>query len=152
MPAFTFVSARMTAAHRAASGVPQMGETAMAYPELPGTGADRCGGTAYQRPTPLGPRQIRAARFGLTRIGRRGLDPDEVRRFLGRVAGDFARLQAEVDRLRHESARMRSALRDWQSRYGNQGRFPHTGTSASPRVPGRVDAVPDPGPTPERGR
>ncbi len=65
-------------------------------------------------------RGIRAARFGRVRFGKRGLDPDEVRQFLTRVALEVANLQAELDRVRQEAGRIRTALREWQTRYGNQ--------------------------------
>ncbi len=93
----------------------------MPAPEVPGEPmGERCGGPVYPRPSLLGPRQIRGARFGRTRFGRRGLDPDQVRRFLARVAEEVAVLQAEVDRVRQESGRLRAVLREWQTRYGNQ--------------------------------
>ena len=47
---------------------------------------------------------------------RRGLDPAEVAAFLDRVAGDLAAAYAEVARSREETARIKSALREWQSR------------------------------------
>ncbi|MBO4206530.1 DivIVA domain-containing protein [Micromonospora echinofusca] len=81
-----------------------------------GEARERCGGTVYSRREALGPRQIRNAGFSWARWGRRGLDPAEVRRFLNRVAAEVADLQAEVVRVRQESARIREAMRRWQSR------------------------------------
>ncbi|WP_245736623.1 DivIVA domain-containing protein [Micromonospora pattaloongensis] len=69
---------------------------------------------------PLGPRQIRSKRFGSTRLGRRGMDPGEVRDFLDRVAADMAALYAELARVRDENLRIKCALRDWQTRWGRQ--------------------------------
>lgn len=62
---------------------------------------------------PLRPWQVRNHTF-TTR--RRGLDPVEVAAFLDRVAGDLAAVEAEVARSRAETARIKDALREWQSR------------------------------------
>ncbi|MGX1617972.1 DivIVA domain-containing protein [Micromonospora chalcea] len=61
---------------------------------------------------PLRPWQVRGRRFATRR---RGLDPAEVAAFLDRVAGDLAAAYAEVARSREETARIKSALREWQS-------------------------------------
>ncbi|EWM66664.1 hypothetical protein MCBG_03797 [Micromonospora sp. M42] len=85
----------------------------------------RSGGTRA-RPTPRrAPRTAprRTFRSGPGRCGaaasRRaagGLDPAEVAAFLDRVAGDLAAAYAEVARSREETARIKGALREWQSR------------------------------------
>ncbi|OKI67884.1 DivIVA domain-containing protein [Micromonospora sp. CB01531] len=62
---------------------------------------------------PLRPWQVRSRTFATRR---RGLDPVEVAAFLDRVAGDLAAAQAEVVRSRAETARIKDALREWQSR------------------------------------
>ncbi|MEU2612366.1 DivIVA domain-containing protein [Micromonospora sp. NPDC007271] len=62
---------------------------------------------------PLRPWQVRSRTFD---IRRRGLDPFEVAAFLDRVAGDLAAAEAEVARSRAETARIKDALREWQSR------------------------------------
>ncbi|ATO15674.1 cell division protein DivIVA [Micromonospora sp. WMMA2032] len=62
---------------------------------------------------PLRPWQVRGRSF---RTRRRGLDPAEVAAFLDRVAGDLAAAYAEVARSRDETARIKGALREWQSR------------------------------------
>ncbi len=62
---------------------------------------------------PLRPWQVRGHRFPTCR---RGLDPAEVAAFLDRVAGDLAAAYAEVARSRDETARIKVALREWQSR------------------------------------
>lgn len=62
---------------------------------------------------PLRPWQVRSRTFATCR---RGLDPVEVATFLGRVADDLAAAQAEVAASRAETARIKDALREWQSR------------------------------------
>ncbi|GAB3806900.1 DivIVA domain-containing protein [Micromonospora zhanjiangensis] len=85
---------------------------------------ERCGGTVYraERSGRLGPRQIRGARFTARRFGRRGVDPDEVRRFLARVADEVGDLHTELSAARDEANRLRFALREWQAGfpYGNE--------------------------------
>ncbi|TDC72882.1 DivIVA domain-containing protein [Micromonospora sp. KC606] len=75
------------------------------------------GSSCYRSATyrPLRPWQVRERRFRRTRIGRRGLDPDEVARFLDQVAGDLASLYEALARSRQETDRIREALRRWQS-------------------------------------
>ncbi|MGI5145928.1 DivIVA domain-containing protein [Plantactinospora sp. CA-294935] len=68
---------------------------------------------------PLTAGQIRFQRFSGVR---RGLDPEEVRTFLYRVADEFAEVRAELARTRTENNRIRSALRDWQAHYRRAGR------------------------------
>ncbi|MFC8846618.1 MULTISPECIES: DivIVA domain-containing protein [unclassified Micromonospora] len=68
--------------------------------------------TAYP---PLCARQVRQQRFGRCR---RGLDPAEVDGYLRRIADELAALHAELSRTREENARIKGALRDWQSRFG----------------------------------
>ncbi|MCT2278804.1 DivIVA domain-containing protein [Micromonospora chalcea] len=76
---------------------------------------DSAPGGAYRSSSylPLRPWQVRGRSF-TTR--RRGLDPAEVAAFLDRVAGDLAAAYAEVARSRDETARIKGALREWQSR------------------------------------
>ena len=64
---------------------------------------------------PLHPAQVRARNFRLTRFGRRGLDPADVQRFLDRVALDLARAYDTAEQARHETHRIKDALRRWQS-------------------------------------
>ncbi|MEU7616270.1 DivIVA domain-containing protein [Micromonospora rifamycinica] len=64
---------------------------------------------------PLCPTQVRRQGFGRSR---NGLDPGEVDGFLHRVADELAALHAELARTREENARIKGALRDWQSRFG----------------------------------
>ncbi|WDZ85388.1 DivIVA domain-containing protein [Micromonospora cathayae] len=70
--------------------------------------------------TPLGPWQVRGRRFGLARWWRRGLDPDEVTDFLDRVADDLTTLYDLLHRSRQETARVKDALRRWQTEYTNE--------------------------------
>ncbi|WDZ86964.1 DivIVA domain-containing protein [Micromonospora cathayae] len=65
---------------------------------------------------PLRPTQVRGRSFGTTGFGRRGLDPGEVTDFLDRVAGDLAGLYAALEQAREENARIKDALRQWQTR------------------------------------
>ncbi|MFI6230105.1 DivIVA domain-containing protein [Micromonospora echinospora] len=64
---------------------------------------------------PLLPAQVRDRRFRRTRFGRRGLDPDDVRRFLDRVALELADAQEAAERAHRETVRIKDALRRWQS-------------------------------------
>ncbi|MFB9545353.1 DivIVA domain-containing protein [Micromonospora sagamiensis] len=64
---------------------------------------------------PLLPAQIRDRRFRRARLGRRGLDPDDVQRFLDRVALELADAQQAAERARQETTRIKDALRRWQS-------------------------------------
>jgi DivIVA domain-containing protein len=61
---------------------------------------------------PLRPWQVRNRLFTITR---HGLDPDEVDAFLDRVADDLAGVYAELARSREETARIKNALRQWQT-------------------------------------
>ncbi|WP_308291148.1 DivIVA domain-containing protein [Micromonospora sp. DH13] len=64
---------------------------------------------------PLCATQVRQQRFGRCRSG---LDPAEVDGYLRRIADELAALHAELARTREENARIKGALRDWQSRFG----------------------------------
>ncbi|MEH0845313.1 DivIVA domain-containing protein [Micromonospora sp. CPCC 205711] len=61
---------------------------------------------------PLLPWQVRERRF---RQARRGLDPAEVQAFLDRVAGDLDVAYRALRESRTETARIKDALRRWQS-------------------------------------
>lgn len=76
--------------------------------------------TCYRSATyrPLRPWQVRGWAF--TPRGRRGVDAIEVRNLLDRVADDLAAAYASVAASREEAARVKDALRQWQSR---QARF-----------------------------
>ncbi|MDG4785466.1 DivIVA domain-containing protein [Micromonospora sp. WMMD1102] len=65
---------------------------------------------------PLWPSQVRLRRFTPVGFGRRGVDPAEVSEFLDQVAGDLARAYAELASAREQNARIKDALRRWQSR------------------------------------
>nr|WP_225946697.1 DivIVA domain-containing protein [Plantactinospora soyae] len=64
---------------------------------------------------PLMPSQVRLRRFTPVGFGRRGIDPDEVTEFLDQVAADLARAYAELAGVREQNARIKDALRRWQS-------------------------------------
>ncbi|MFC6017550.1 DivIVA domain-containing protein [Plantactinospora solaniradicis] len=64
---------------------------------------------------PLMPSQVRLRRFTPVGFGRRGVDPDEVTEFLDQVAGDLARAYTELAGVREQNARIKTALRRWQS-------------------------------------
>ncbi|MGN9895019.1 DivIVA domain-containing protein [Micromonospora sp. L31] len=74
-------------------------------------------GTIYggTLPARLHPTLVRDRQFAAAGFGRRGLDPQEVRRFLHRVALELATLHHDVARLSDENVRIKRALRDWQS-------------------------------------
>ncbi|WP_412101352.1 DivIVA domain-containing protein [Micromonospora maris] len=65
--------------------------------------------------SPLRPWQVRGRQFQTTRRWRRGLDPGEVREFLDRVADDLASVYDALGVSRQETARIKDALRCWQS-------------------------------------
>ncbi|MGI5214637.1 DivIVA domain-containing protein [Plantactinospora sp. CA-290183] len=78
-----------------------------------GREVSRHAGTAYR---PLRPSQVRCWRFRRVGFGRRGVDPVEVADFLERVAADLARAYTDVASVREQNARIKDALRRWQSR------------------------------------
>ncbi|MEV5763891.1 DivIVA domain-containing protein [Micromonospora sp. NPDC052213] len=63
---------------------------------------------------PLTAGQIRDRRF---RSVRRGLDPVEVHAFLHRVAAELAATRRDLALTAEENARIKRALRSWQSRF-----------------------------------
>jgi DivIVA domain-containing protein len=70
---------------------------------------------------PLRPWQVRERRFRSTPLGRRGLDPREVREFLEQVAVDLAAVYDALDQSRWETERIKDALRRWQSEQARTG-------------------------------
>ncbi|MCW3838954.1 DivIVA domain-containing protein [Micromonospora yasonensis] len=75
------------------------------------------GSTCYRSAAyrPLRPWQVRERRFRSTPLGRRGLDPQDVREFLDRVAGDLAAVYDALAQSRRETDRIKGALGRWQS-------------------------------------
>lgn len=63
----------------------------------------------------LCPAQVRQTRFGWTRIGRRGLVEQQVYAFMRRVADELTARDLAEAALRDENARLKNALRTWQS-------------------------------------
>ncbi|MEU1687927.1 DivIVA domain-containing protein [Micromonospora sp. NPDC005707] len=76
-----------------------------------GSGATSDGSSTFSS---LLPWQVREHRFPPARLGRRGLDADEVYTYLDRVAGDMMALHAEITKHRQETLRIKTALRRWQ--------------------------------------
>ncbi|MEO3747473.1 DivIVA domain-containing protein [Plantactinospora sp. B5E13] len=75
-------------------------------------------GSGYYRSAaylPLRPWQVRDRRFRLARVGQRGFDQAEVRAFLAQLADDLAAAYEAVAHSRQETARIKDALRRWQS-------------------------------------
>ncbi|WDZ86419.1 hypothetical protein [Micromonospora cathayae] len=68
--------------------------------------------THDNRHPPLSPERIRERRFTLRR---RGADPAEITLFLARVADELAVAQTALTAVREENARIKHALRTWQS-------------------------------------
>ncbi|MGR6320056.1 DivIVA domain-containing protein [Micromonospora soli] len=68
------------------------------------------------------PWQVRERRFPPARLGRRGLNPDQVYAFLDRVAADMLALHAEITKQRQENLRIKAALRRWQSEHAERVR------------------------------
>lgn len=64
-----------------------------------------------RQPYRLLPAEIRRKRFSRTRIGRRGLDPVEVRAFLNRIADEMNALYEDLAVAQEHTARLRRALR-----------------------------------------
>ncbi|MGW0436601.1 DivIVA domain-containing protein [Micromonospora sp. NPDC003197] len=77
----------------------------------------RADGASYRSRfcVPLDPGDVRSRRFRRARLGRRGVDPDEVRAFLDRVALELAYAQESAQQARRDSQRIKDALRCWQS-------------------------------------
>lgn len=94
---------------------------------VPAGTSDRSGPVGRERTTDrrrtcrLLPWQVRERQFRWTRLGRRGLDPDEVQTFLERVAGDLAAVHDALRESRLETARIKEALRRWQSEQAQRG-------------------------------
>ncbi|WP_412102987.1 DivIVA domain-containing protein [Plantactinospora sp. KLBMP9567] len=65
---------------------------------------------------PLLPSQVRLRRFTPVGLTGRGVDPVEVTAFLDQVASDLARAYNELATVREQNARIKDALRRWQSR------------------------------------
>ncbi|MEV1143464.1 DivIVA domain-containing protein [Micromonospora sp. NPDC049799] len=64
----------------------------------------------------------RERRFPPTRLGRRGLNPNEVYAFLDRLAVDMAAVYDALARSRRETAVVKDALRRWRSEQAEGGR------------------------------
>ncbi|WP_243704721.1 DivIVA domain-containing protein [Micromonospora sp. KC723] len=72
---------------------------------------------ATRRLARLCPEQVRRMRFRRTRFGRRGLAEEHVYAFLRAVVDELIARDAVEASLRAENARLKGALRDWQSSF-----------------------------------
>jgi DivIVA domain-containing protein len=70
----------------------------------------------------LRPAQVRATRFGRTRVGRRGLAENQVYAFVRRMADELTARDVTEAGLRDENARLKQALREWQTRHSRAKR------------------------------
>jgi DivIVA domain-containing protein len=64
----------------------------------------------------LRPWQVRARCFATRR---NGLDPDEIRAFLHRVADELTVAQTALDAVLDENKRIKDTLREWQTAYAS---------------------------------
>jgi DivIVA domain-containing protein len=82
----------------------------------------RCGGWAAVRVTypRLASAAVRRMRFRPAAPWRRGVDADEVYAYLARIADEVDVLARDLAVARAEGDRVRAALRDWQTRYGQR--------------------------------
>jgi DivIVA domain-containing protein len=64
--------------------------------------------------------QVNNARFSMTSLTRRGYQPDEVHRFLERVADELASRDQREAALRTDAEKLKEALRSWQSQQNSQ--------------------------------
>ncbi|WP_255510016.1 DivIVA domain-containing protein [Micromonospora sp. AP08] len=72
------------------------------------------------RRQPLRPWQIRERCFN---VGRRGLDPVEIRTFLHQVADELTVAQTALRAVQEKNARIKNALRSWQSTQSANRRY-----------------------------
>jgi cell division septum initiation protein DivIVA len=70
--------------------------------------------------TRLTPERVRSATFPRAPLGRRGVDEEEIRRFLIRVAEDLAARDNAEANLRAENSRIKEHLVRWQSEQANR--------------------------------
>ncbi|THV21740.1 DivIVA domain-containing protein [Glycomyces paridis] len=64
--------------------------------------------------------QVNNARFSMTSLTRRGYQPDEVHRFLTRIADELASRDQREAALRADAEKLKEALRSWQSQQSSQ--------------------------------
>lgn len=81
----------------------------------------------------LGPEQVRRMRFRRAGFGRRGLAEEHVVAFLRAVVDELTARDAVEASLRAENARLKGALRDWQSQFAPRpGRMANVGCWTEP--------------------
>jgi DivIVA domain-containing protein len=129
---------------------PSTDEPADPTESVPSLGIDggTAGGGVYRsRRNLLTPADIRRQCFPMTGFGRRGLDPEAVGRFLGRVEADLAALYREIVAARDEARYYRDTVAElraerwrlrtpWTQRPRNEYRRPPMWPPYSPRRPG----------------
>lgn len=64
--------------------------------------------------------QINKARFSMTSLTRRGYQPDEVHRFLEKIADELANRDQREAALQADADKLREALRSWQSQQSDK--------------------------------
>ncbi len=64
--------------------------------------------------------QVNKARFPMTSLTRRGYQPDEVHRFLAKVADELASRDQREAALQADADKLREALRSWQSQQSDK--------------------------------
>ncbi len=64
--------------------------------------------------------QINKARFSMTSLTRRGYQPDEVHRFLEKIADELASRDQREAALQADADKLREALRSWQSQQSDK--------------------------------
>ena len=85
--------------------------------------------------------QVNNARFPMTSLTRRGYQPDEVHRFLARVADELASRDQREAALRTDAEKLKEALRSWQSQQSSQrlqAPMPSTPTSTAVNLVSRA--------------
>ncbi|HEU5129294.1 MAG TPA: DivIVA domain-containing protein [Glycomyces sp.] len=64
--------------------------------------------------------QVNKARFSMTSLTRRGYQPDEVHRFLEKIADELASRDQREAALQADADKLREALRSWQSQQSDK--------------------------------
>ncbi|MEU8424012.1 DivIVA domain-containing protein [Micromonospora sp. NPDC048835] len=89
---------------------------------------------AASRLARLCPEQVKRIRFRRTKVGRRGLAEEQVYAFLRAVVDELTARNGVEAGLRAENARLKTALRRWQSNFApGSGRMANAARGARPR-------------------
>ena len=78
----------------------------------------RGGGYPVRSRGRLTPEAVRKIRFRRTAVLGRGVSAEDVRHFVDQVSTDMASLYDELASVYAENHRIKTALRDWQSKHG----------------------------------